>query len=549
LLARRWTAYWHRPGFELSYFVCRLACLLSIYLSLDFFVLPNYDAWFAGRPLEHYKPVGPLFLFGRTPPEPIYFDVCRVILKVALVTAMLGLFTRLSFLAIAWCYISLTALLYSFSAAWSHGLNPQVLIALSLAGGPPHTFTLGNWIRQRMGWPATARFASSGVLLGQFTIAWVFANAGLYKLVLGNGEPFAWCYSDNMRNVLLYQHWAVQRPFSPTVQFLVEHPWAWKAAAWGNVILQIGPLLAMFLTRRPLLRALCGLLMVFEVVGLEHIMHLANWHWLPLFAFFVDWDRLGRRVLPRESEATPDVKPPSRPIDLWIVLFAGAFLFVSLVHRTHVRWTYPFTSFPMYSPIMVKKPYTEHRSYPLLGTVCEIEAQRPLTPEEERWLWTNHRDVTWRGAPTVAKAQAITQALKVHTEGLEARRMTVRQVLFEIQPYPDNAVRPSWSSIWLVQDGSTYRYVDYTLGSETTGDYRLWIEPKPIGFRNPKVEVEFLRDFAAEPVRVPGRWAAGRYYFNLPDPGKYVARFVVDDPELGPPTGYAGPGLLGAPGK
>ena len=39
----------------------------------------------------------------------------------------------------------------------------------------------------------------------------VFANAALYKLYLGNKAFLAWVYSDNMRNVLVYQYWVLDQ--------------------------------------------------------------------------------------------------------------------------------------------------------------------------------------------------------------------------------------------------------------------------------------------------------------------------------------------------
>ena len=359
----RWARYWHRPGFEVSYFACRLACVLSLALSVPWSLIGGHGDWMAGRPADQYKPVGVLCLFGPSPPAAAYFDACWVAMQVALVTAALGLFTRLSLLTAFWSFACLTSLRFSFDVAWSHGQVPQLLVALALAIGPPHTFTLDDLIRRVRGRPplAAERSVSSGVLLGQFTVAWVFANAALYKLFLGNGEPLAWCYSDNLRNILILQHWVLAEPLPPMVQFLVDRPWAYKGAAVLNVLCQAGPLVAIFCSHRPILRAACGVLIIFEIVGLYVVMGLPNWAWCPLVAFFIDWDRLAR-LIGRRGPSSVSVHPSAeaggvqsraprvRAGDLWLLVFCVAFLWVSLVHRTQRRYTFHSPLSPCTAP-------------------------------------------------------------------------------------------------------------------------------------------------------------------------------------------------------
>ena len=62
--------------------------------------------------------------------------------------------------------------------------------------------------------------------------------------------------------------------------------------AWLNLCGQFLPFIAAFFTRKPWLRFLLGLAFVAEELGLAFIMQLPDWQWLPLLAFFIDWDAL-----------------------------------------------------------------------------------------------------------------------------------------------------------------------------------------------------------------------------------------------------------------
>jgi hypothetical protein len=101
---------------------------------------------------------------------------------------------------------------WTFEPYWCHGWNPVLLPALAMLVGPPSPVSVDGLLRKWLGRsvPRLVRWRSKGsVLLAQSALALVFGSAGLFKLVLAHGEPFAWCYSDTMRNILLLTYWVL----------------------------------------------------------------------------------------------------------------------------------------------------------------------------------------------------------------------------------------------------------------------------------------------------------------------------------------------------
>src|SRR5262249_56105322 len=95
---------------------------------------------------------------------------------------------------------------------------------------------------------------------------------------------------------------------APVADWLLAAPWRYELCALLNLVTQTSQIAAVFLMRRPGLRALLGAAYCAEVLGLGVVMNLWNLHWLPLAAGVIDWDALAARRRPPAAAA-----PPRRP--------------------------------------------------------------------------------------------------------------------------------------------------------------------------------------------------------------------------------------------
>src|SRR5262249_16383221 len=100
-------------------------------------------------------------------------------------------------------------------------------------------------------------------------------------------------------------------PRPPVVDWIIDDAWRFRSAAVLNLISQAMPIVACIFVRRPWLRALCGGFFVVETIALGLVVNLWNWHWLPLAAAFIDWDRLLGGVRASGAGAAAPVAPPA----------------------------------------------------------------------------------------------------------------------------------------------------------------------------------------------------------------------------------------------
>jgi hypothetical protein len=336
--------------------------------------------------------------------------------------------------------------------------------------------------------------------------------------------------------------------------------------ALANVVAQITPLLACFLIRRPVLRALCGCLFVVEVVGLGTVMGLWNPHWLPLAAFFIDWDRLAawagarsrvvirwvRTVMGRRAFAAPSALTGTAVSEgaakawhptsgtwlfkaqiAWAVLFLGFFAYVGLFHKQQRRYTYPFTAFPMYSGVLAERPYGEHRPCFLLGSRWEFEADPPLPPEALRWVWRSNYAAPW-DVPDLHEAVMQVKSQVEGRYGTRVSKVRVERTVFEIPRYPDYEPRPCVSGAAYTFDGGKHHTLRAKVGRDRAADPRFFIAPEPSGLVRPQFRFGFrpLTEEAARPLE--GEWRDGRFYFADPGVGLFAVVAWVRDPALGP---------------
>jgi hypothetical protein len=202
-----------------------------------------------------------------------------------------------------------------------------------------------------------------------------------------------------------------------------------------NLLTQTIPLTAVFLVRRPVLRACAGGFFVLETIALGVVMELWNLHWLPLAAAFVDWDALLRR---RAVPAVPaDWKPPRGPT-IFVIAFVVYDLACAFTPSIDQRLnTYPISAFPMFAQIRAREPLTQHQPYSVPGVHFELDAQGP-TPGAAEWL-----DYTYRTIIQVHDATELQKRLAGILSDAQGRfpsagvtRVRVWLTIFETPAYP-----------------------------------------------------------------------------------------------------------------
>jgi hypothetical protein len=431
--------YLHGPGFELSHAVCHVCVCLGL-ARLRSVCVPPLET-FSADP-AFYDPVGLLILLGPKPPSPAMLQAIDLVFWISLATSLLGLFSRASLVICTASLALLTGLIPSSAPAWSHGAAPVLLWAIGNLLGPPTLWSLDRHLLPRLGFPCRVDRAASRrpVLLGQAMVALIFFNAASYKLFLGNDVPFSWAATDSMRNLILFQYWILGRPLPGYLATVVASPVLWRLLAAGNLVSQGFPIAACFLTRRPKLRALAGLLVGCEVLGLGFVMQIWNVGWLFFCVSFIDWDalvaRLRRDPVPPVTELEPsDVsRPRIRPGTAWGALLLASMVFVAFFHPRQRRWTFPFTSFPMYCKTYALRPFDEHLPYPLYGTIFDIDANPPLTPSAQRYLQMDYYPLSWE-EDVPGRSEQVCANLESRF-GIHVRAVKVSKAIYAIAPYP-----------------------------------------------------------------------------------------------------------------
>ena len=404
-LIQRVQSYWLAPGGSWSHAFCRIGVGVCLWWVLTSTWQPNWEAYVAAINPEVYRPIGLIKILGSGVPHPTFLFVCQWVAYVSAWMVMVGFLTRLSFVVCTGCMWILLSMPWCCSfGEWCHGHNTILLVALAMMFGRSSPLSVDALLKRWWRGPAGEAEAETGhrwpVMLGQFAVAFMFANAAFWKLYHPN-EPFAvWAFSDSLRNHLILQYWVLHQPMPEWLEWVVAHPWACQLMALGNLVTQLLPLLACFLVRWPLLRALVGLAVVLETFMLGRVMGLHNPHWYVLFVLFVDWDRLvswlGARLGVGEpanaARSTLLTGSWSRSIapSLWVAAFVGFYLYVGFFHKGQRRYTYPFTAWPLYCGLAAERPYGEHHPYTISGTTWTIESEPPLPKPVTGYVWSAH---------------------------------------------------------------------------------------------------------------------------------------------------------------
>ena len=435
---QRWTAYWFRAGGRTSAAVLRIAIGTSILWMLWRLHSIGYRP--ESAPHDVFRAVGILRITGE--PGPALYAVVKPIAWLATLAMIAGVCSRVSTAVSFVAALVLASYECSFAPTWSHDNNAPLLAQLAFLGAHGgDAWSIDAWWRKRRGTAVPDdRAYMWSVLLVQLALAIMMASAAYTKLVSG-GPTLAWVLSDNLRNQILvrFDFRGVARP--PVAEWLVAEPLRWKTAAFLNIVAQLAPLAACFAIRRPLVRAALGALFVTEVIGLDVVMGFSNFHWLPLAAAFVDWDRLLRR--PPPASERPTVSRAARRYVAAFVICDALIAFWRWPKLDQLLNLYPLSSFPMFASIRAVPPYAEHHVYEMADVRLEVDSTPAPAPGMQAWITDQvklHRLVNVRTRDGVREQLvAFHAAARAGFPEYAIRAVRLHLVAIEAAPYPEPA--------------------------------------------------------------------------------------------------------------
>jgi hypothetical protein len=441
----RWQRYWFADGGRTALAIVRIAVATSVLLALARLDNPVSTGDLPGaRTL--YRAVGIWMLLGDHAPPDALVTTLWVVAWSSTVAMLLGAATRTSTAISFVSAVALAALSFAASRTWSHQYNVVFLAQMALLGGRAGDVVSIDWLVRRLrGLPAhdVPRGYQWSLRLVQLAVALMFAGAVFHKL-LHSHFTLRWALSDNLRHHLLMRFDLAGLPRPPLVDWIIDDPLKYRTAAVLNMISQAAPLAAVFLVRRPWLRALAGSFFVVETIALGLVVELWNLHWLPLAAVFVDWDRVVARVT-RRPLVHPEVPPswrPRRAARLYIVAFVAYDLVTAFVPTLDQRLnTYPFSGFPMFAKLRARPPYDVHQPYGVAGVYFEVISDRPTDPPTQRWFDHQNRHIVSVRDPAELRrrmAAVLAQGQKRYWDfGVKGLRLWL--AIYEAPAYPEPA--------------------------------------------------------------------------------------------------------------
>ncbi len=498
----RWQRYWFADGGRYAAAIVRVALAVAVLLSLARLGRPMSTGDVPGAHTL-YRPVGIWMLFGHWAPGELVVAVLRVIAWASTACMLFGLRSRTSTAVSFASAVALAALSYASTKTWSHQYNVVFIAQFAFLGARGgDVLSLDAVIRRVRGLPAidVARGYQWSLRLVQLAVALMFAGAAFHKL--GHGHfTLRWALSDSLRNHLLVAFDLADLPRPALANWIIDDPWRYRTVACLNLVSQSLPLVACFLVRRPRLRALCGGFFVIETIALGLVVDLWNLHWLPLYAVFVDWDRLIgwlRPALVAPAQVPADWKPP-RSVRIFVIAFVVYDAFVAFVPALDQKLnTYPFSGFPMFATVRARAPYDEHLPYAVAADHFEVTADRPIEAGVQRWFDHANRgmfavrdpvDLKKRLTALLAQAQRRYPQLGIHGVRSEL-------AIFESPAYPAPAHFEMHviAALGEIRDDGTFRTL---LGKLDHGTLTL----APVGLDPSAVTLTYYRDDA--PVAIP----------------------------------------------
>lgn len=367
------TGYWFSRNGIIAVEACRIALAL-VYIIINFrSPLISAQALRRSYPFDSYSPDGVLMLLGKNVPPDALIDLMISLSIIFPWLLLFGVFSRISLLGTLVSHLFLRTLIESFTPEWSHGYNVVLLAHLGFLFAPVgQTWSIDAVVKRFRGKETKLRNGYWAIITGQWCVALMFASAFYWKALFNDKPPFAWAHWENMRNLLFLRYEWTGDPIPDHITPLMDSPFVLGLMAWTNLLFQFLPFLSLFFLHKPWLRLVFGLGFVVEELGLGLIMGLPDLHWLPLIAFFVDWDHFfGKKGIPvMETTGEP-----------WKRTYAVSLVSIYLIFSLNISgswfgWNvydlraYPFSKFNMYAGYYRNRDGTP---YCISGTTFRVQ--------------------------------------------------------------------------------------------------------------------------------------------------------------------------------
>ncbi len=145
---------------------------------------------------------------------------------------------------------------------WCHGSNVLLLTQIAFLFAQPGKLSVDYFLSTK--WNRYPKWLCNPLkqiawpfYLGQASVALMFINSFYWKML--NSGP-AWALSDNMRNILVLQYeMTLFQDYPAYILTILKSEFLYKGLAILNLLLQISPVVALLLVKRPILRAILGL--------------------------------------------------------------------------------------------------------------------------------------------------------------------------------------------------------------------------------------------------------------------------------------------------
>ena len=394
-------------GGEYNAAIARASLALALWLTLNVELgqYDNFKSWISVMQYAEWVPKGlAKIFFPDAIPQADVLNALTWVTRAAIVCMFFGLCAQTSAIVAALGSTLLVSVNWSPYPYWSHGSNVQLLAALSfMFGRSGDRWSIDAIIRHLRGTPDPVEKHN-----GRYWWPVLFAELSTHLFMFGafyskftNGDGLWWAWSENMRNSIAVS-WGMYR-FDPPVlaEWITSAPVVYKTTGTLQLIAQAVTIFALFLVRRPVLRAVVGGgFFLAEIFGLQVVLGDAFWHpfWICLCVLSVNWEWFYRKLceIKRDGAALPatplewavlpfkilfvrdDLKTLPQPRATSKILFLFAALFfgyyiISIVGQLGERHlNYPFSSMAFYSENRDSEPFGVPKYYPIYRGFYEI---------------------------------------------------------------------------------------------------------------------------------------------------------------------------------
>ena len=383
---------------KLSIGICRIFLAISLLWTLDKHAIhfASYGSIidFAGAfSSNNYTPFGILKIFGMDVPDPNFLSITMKVAWVSSFLAMIGMFSRPSMIVAVISTLIITTFRESFGLYWSHGYLVVMVAGLGfMLGQSGASLSLDSLLAKRFKHYPFRSKTSLGywwpVALGQAAIVLFYFGAGIAKHL--DAGILNWIISDNLRNSLAVTWFGYDPQVVPWyIELIMNNYWLWVVAAAGHMFTQFFPVLAIIHKNNPLWRLAEGVVYVGGIFLLYFAMTVWNPVWIPLGAFFIDWEwALGKLGVSKSRLAhyeTEDINPSetSWAIFGYAYAFLGFYIATFSFQWSYKHLMYPFSDLDFYSSVRAKAPYSEHLPYDFLRGHIVVKLEKcDLDPKD-----------------------------------------------------------------------------------------------------------------------------------------------------------------------